>query len=296
MAVNKSDAQTQLMTLEEELGNVERLFATANFMAGNENLRRWLSNFSNFLADYFPNRLDEFKKLVDITKSIKRTGGLSGLNMFREQIGDPLEPFIRKLKTEIQALNPNHSQTPDDEKRKRVFIIHGRNKKAYDAMHTFLLELRLNPIDFLEARKMTKNPSPTIPEILNAAFDHAQAMIILMTPDDIGSLRRELVKADDSEDDKNPTYQCRQNVLFEAGMAVATDPKRVIFTELGKVRRFTDLNVHIVKLSNAPGWRDDLASRLEDAGCIVNNKRGSSRWLEAGDFDAALNLNPDGKS
>lgn len=287
MIINKRNIHVELSKLETGLANTEHLFATANFSEGNESLKQLFMDISAFLYNYFPSKIDEFTKISKIKGVIKRTGSLSGLVIFRDQIGNSLLVFIRKIKEEVNIMEDNNVHTPDDKKQK-VFIIHGRNIKAYDVMHTFLLELGLHPIDFFEARKLTKKPSPTIPEILDVAFSHAQAMIVLMTPDDLGSLRKEYLKKDDSEDEKNPTPQCRQNVIFEAGMAIAIDPNRVIFAELGRVRKFTDLNVHIVKLSNLPGCRQDLALRLQDAGCIISNNSGSSRWLDVGDFEATL--------
>lgn len=153
-------------------------------------------------------------------------------------------------------------------------------------MFTFLRAIGLSPIEWTEAIKLTGKGSPYIGEVLDVALDAAQAIVVLMTPDEIAYLRTEYA-SDVSELDAQAQPQARPNVLFEAGMALGRAPDRTVITELGTMRPFSDVaGRHAVRLSNAPAVRRDLAQRLQTAGCDVNLE--GTDWLEttAGDFTA----------
>lgn len=164
---------------------------------------------------------------------------------------------------------------------RNVFVIHGRNSKANEAVFAFLRALDLNPIEWSVARSMTKKGSPYIGEILDAAFSNAQAIVVLQTPDDVAYLHESLTYPDDPE--TQAQMQPRANVLFEAGMALGRDEERVIIVELGKIKVFSDIHGrHAVRLNNEMKNRQELANRLRDAGCAV--KMTGTSWHEAGDL------------
>src|SRR4051794_26546262 len=95
---------------------------------------------------------------------------------------------------------------------RNVFVIHGRNARASEAMFAFLRAIDLNPIEWTVARSMTKKGSPYIGEILDAAFNNARAIVVLQTPDDVAYLHESLTYPDDPE--TQPQMQPRANVLF----------------------------------------------------------------------------------
>ena len=66
---------------------------------------------------------------------------------------------------------------------REVFVVHGRNAAARDAMFEFLRSLDLHPLEWSEAVSTTGKPSPYISEILDAAFSRAHAVVVLLTPD-----------------------------------------------------------------------------------------------------------------
>ncbi|MGI9084878.1 MAG: TIR domain-containing protein [Aeromicrobium sp.] len=170
---------------------------------------------------------------------------------------------------------------PDSTDPRNVFVIHGRNAKANEAVFAFLRALDLNPIEWSVARSMTKKGSPYIGEILDAAFTNAQAIVVLQTPDDVAYLHESLTYPDDPE--TQAQMQPRANVLFEAGMALGRDEDRVIIVELGKVKVFSDIHGrHAVRLDNDIKNRQELANRLRDAGCLV--KTAGTSWHDAGDL------------
>ena len=165
---------------------------------------------------------------------------------------------------------------------RRVFVIHGRNDTARHDMFAFLRSIGLWPIEWNEALDNTGSASPYIGEILDTAFGMAQAVVVLMTPDEIAYLLPAHRNGDDDPEGAAKP-QARPNVLFEAGMAMGRDPKRTVLVELGSVRPFSDVaGRHAVRLNNTPEKRKDLAQRLRTAGCAVSLN--GNDWLRAGDF------------
>ena len=165
---------------------------------------------------------------------------------------------------------------------KKVFVVHGRNLAARDAMFAFLRTIGLEPIEWSTAISATGSASPYIGQALDAAFEMAQAVVVLLTPDDIAYLRSEYANGDD-DPERVPSPQARPNVLFEAGMAMGRHPERTVLVELGSLRAFSDVaGRHAVRLDNSSQKRNDLANRLKDAGCDVSIA--GSDWLSAGDF------------
>lgn len=169
-----------------------------------------------------------------------------------------------------------------DEKKRTVFVVHGRDKKARREVYTFLRAIGLAPMEWPEALTMTGSGSPPIGDILDKAMAGVQAIIVLQTPDDVVQLKRE--HADDEEDpDLRPSGQARPNVLFEAGLAFGRFPHRTVLVEFGKVRPFTDIGGrYVVKLDNSTKQRQTLALRLRDVGCAVHLD--ATDWHHAGDL------------
>jgi len=182
-----------------------------------------------------------------------------------------------ELKNEGDPLTDPQSSDP-----RSVFVVHGRNVKARDAMATFLRALDLKPMDWRQAVSLTGTASPYIGQVLEAAFRHARTVVVLMTPDEITYLDQQW--ATDPEDpDLQAAPQARANVLFEAGMALGLHPNRTILATLGSPRLFSDIDGrHLVRLSNDTAARHALAIRLKDAGCPVDTS--GSDWISAGDF------------
>lgn len=168
------------------------------------------------------------------------------------------------------------------EQARRVFVVHGRNDAARKAMFDFLRALGLQPIEWLQAINWTGQATPYIGQVLDTAFDRAQAIVVLMTPDEVAYLRTEY--SDGSSDtETQPSAQARPNVLFEAGMAMGRDAQRTLLVELVEVRPFSDVaGRHSVRISNDAAKRQDLAQRLSAAGCTIDLT--GTDWLSAGDF------------
>lgn len=172
---------------------------------------------------------------------------------------------------------------------REVFVVHGRNAAARDALFEFLRSIDLHPLEWSEAVQLTGKPMPYIGEILDAAFSHAHAIVVLLTPDDEARLRDVFLAPGDPSHETELTGQARPNVLFEAGMAMSRDETRTILVELGNVRPFSDIaGRHTIRFDGSSQRRQELASRLASAGCPVNLS--GTDWHAAGDFVAALDL------
>lgn len=175
------------------------------------------------------------------------------------------------------------SMAPDTSKNPRsVFIVYGRDEAIRKSMFEFLRSLDLAPIEWNKAIELTGEASPYIGQVLDTAFDHAQAIVVLLTPDEVAYLQPRLGTSD-SDPEVLPASQARPNVLFEAGMAMGRNAERTVLVEIGEVRPFSDITGrHVVRLSNSVDSRQGLATRLKTAGCAVDIT--STDWHTAGDF------------
>ncbi len=196
------------------------------------------------------------------------------------------------VKTEYiikEQMQEENRVMPDPHK---IFVVHGRNEKTRKDFFSFLRALDLKPIEWSEALHLTGKASPYIGEILDTAFNNSQAIVVLLTPDDEVRLRRELWSSLENEEEKLFLMQARPNVLFEAGMAFGRYPDRTLLVEIGRLKQFSDVaGRHVVRLTNEPGNRKEIANRLKTAGCSVSTD--GSDWLNIGDFeDKSLVVEP----
>ena len=177
-------------------------------------------------------------------------------------------------------------QAPANESR-NVFVIHGRNTLARDAIFEFLRSIDLHPLEWSEVVEFTGKTAPYVGEILDAAFSRAHAVIVLLTPDDEARLRQQFRAENEPSHETHLIGQARPNALFEAGMAMGRSEDRTVLVELGKLRPFSDVaGRHAIRINNSTTRRQELAQRLRSAGCPVNLE--GTSWHSAGDFEAAI--------
>ncbi len=164
-----------------------------------------------------------------------------------------------------------------------VFVVHGRDEAARQAMFDFLRSINLRPLEWSEAVNATGTASPYIGQVLDIAFARAQAVVVLMTPDDEARLCEEFRNDHDPPHESQLTPQARPNVLFEAGMAMGRNPDRTILVELGELRPFSDVaGRHAIRINDSVQRRQELALRLRTAGCDVNID--GTDWHRSGQF------------
>jgi predicted nucleotide-binding protein len=194
----------------------------------------------------------------------------------------------RDAVTRLKALAFTTTSAPgnssDEERRKLVMVVYGRDEDTRLDMFSFLRSLHLLPIEWNDAIIRTGQASPYVGEILKTAFTMAQAFLVLMTPDEQATLRPELRK---TPRDADVAFQPRPNVILEAGMALASDEARTILVSTGPLRGMSDLDGrHLVRLDNSPERRHDLVQRLKVAGC--NPKTDGADWIRTGNFERFL--------
>jgi predicted nucleotide-binding protein len=174
-----------------------------------------------------------------------------------------------------------------------VFIVYGRNTQAHEALKSFLRALELRPLEFDEVRNEIAG-SPFVGDVIKAGMDRAQAIAVLLTPDEFSSLRPSLRGAAD-EAEEMERWQARPNVLLEAGMALAIDVNRTLLLTMGRSEIPSDLRGrHLIRLSNGHAARVRLRNALEGVGCKLG--RTNSDWLDprlGGDFEAAISALPE---
>jgi len=184
------------------------------------------------------------------------------------------------LPAETWPSGPVHSASG----RRRVFLVHGRDRSARTALVALLKAFGLEVIDWREASAHAGGGTPYTGDIVAAGMDLADAVVVLLTPDDIACVRPVFREETDGPHELEPTGQARLNVVFEAGMAIARDRDRVVLVEVGQVRRMSDIDgLHIIRMHDSVERRKDLAQRLESAGLAVNAS--GEEWMTAGRFN-----------
>lgn len=194
-----------------------------------------------------------------------------------------ITPSILRLLSEAITESDIRKMKERKKDPRSVFVVHGRNEVLRRELFTFLRSIGIVPIEWTKAIKLAGSGSPHISDILNAAFDFAQAVIVLLTPDDEARLREDFHSGSEPNYEKYLTPQARPNVIFEAGMAFGRNAARTILVEIGELRPFSDIaGRHTVRLDNSTEKRQDLAMRLHAAGCKVNLD--GTDWHTTGEF------------
>ncbi len=231
----------------------------------------------------------KFLERLGVVQNVKM---LEGNHRWQNYIGLDANPpkfqkFLKAVGTEYSRRSgtspANKEQVVAPTEGTKVFVVHGRDLRLRDGIFTFLRSIGLDPIEWIEAVAMTGKSAPYVGEILDTAFSNAQAIVVMLSGDDEARLCAELRQA------KEPTYenelapQARPNVLFEAGMAIAYNPDRTVLVEFGHLRPFSDIaGRHSVKMDGSTEKRQELAVRLQKAGCAV--KLTGTDWHRAGDL------------
>jgi len=227
-----------------------------------------------------------------------------GRNLYEER--HPNEAKFRltkngweRLVSSADAVNLSVSETSkevqmlEEDVRRRVFVVHGRNTGAKDELCTFLRSIDLYVVEWEELAKETRKGAPYTGQVLDQAFNQEkiQAVVVLLTGDDEGRLLEPFRKDSDPEYEHRLTPQPRQNVIFEAGRAFGSHPDKTVLVKLGEIRGFSDIaGINYVELDNTGTKRQVLANRLRTAGCLVNTD--GTAWHTAGDFERMFLFRP----
>jgi predicted nucleotide-binding protein len=251
-----------------------------------------LSRLSQFLeghirrdADALTSRLGELLQRFDGKATLYVAEMADEVPRVVDKLRAELELFARQQGAQRVQQRPALSDAPEVlPDPRRVFVVHGRDNQLVADMFAFLEAVGLQPIEWREAVRQTGKGAPYIGEILEMAFGTAQAVVVLLSPDDEVRLVPSLLRKDDEAIEREMRMQPRPNVLFEAGMAFGYRRDRTILVEVGSPKPFSDIaGRHTIRLSNNGGRREDFIERLKTAGCKVDISSGS--WRGTGNFE-----------
>lgn len=172
---------------------------------------------------------------------------VNGIHGLTRQV---LIPFVRDYKDYFQS-HGAPTVTFNRAGSKKVFVVHGHDDGALQALARFLEKLGLEPIILKER----PNQGQTIIEKFENSARDVGFAIVLLTPDDAA-------RAGGSE-----TLRARQNVVFELGFfAGALGRGRVCLLRKGDVEMPSDLfGVIYTAMDDAGGWRAELVKELKAA-------------------------------
>lgn len=244
--------------------------------------------------DRLPRYLAAISLAADLGLNINRYASDEDLATLRQvKPAGEIAPVRTPAEIATQPRGRNRKAPLQRKRQKRrgtsVFVVHGRNEAITRALFSFLRSVGLEPIEWNKAIGKTKKGSPYVGDILDSAFGEAVAVVVLLTPDDEAKLRDELCKGSDPSYEHILTGQPRANVLFEAGMAFGKNPNTTVMVQVGAVRPFSDVGGrHVVHLSNSAASRQELVTKLANAGCNVDIS--GQHWFTEGNFDLAKTL------
>jgi predicted nucleotide-binding protein len=164
-----------------------------------------------------------------------------------------------------------------------VFVVRGRDKAAYDALAALLVALDLRIVTWDDASRGVGAGTPHTLDIVRSGIEMSDAVVVLMTPDDLGQVKPEYGLAGDDPREARASGQARQNVVFEAGWAMALNQNGVVLVRVGEVRKLSDIEgLNYVQLTNDISARRNLAGRLRNCGLAVDDS--GEAWRTAGVF------------
>lgn len=190
-----------------------------------------------------------------------------------------------------RAGDNNHYAAPQRErpssnpsaKSRQVFVIHGRDEQARAGVFDLIRSLGLAPLEWEHLIREIGSGAPSLYNVVSNAPRFAQAVVALMTPDDIVELHPSLLEPHEVAAGGTRACQARPNVFIELGISLAVLPERTIVLRAGDMRWPADLEgLNYIRVTESADWCNKLAERLRTAGCPVD--RTGTDWQRASRF------------
>ncbi|MEU6592276.1 TIR domain-containing protein [Streptomyces sp. NPDC046881] len=180
----------------------------------------------------------------------------------------------------VRQVRPDQGGSgPAPDRRRNVFVVHGRDEEVRLRMFDLLRLLDLRPLEWEDLVKATGQTAPFLGEVVAGAPALAQAALVLLTPDDIVQLHPDLHGRSEPPYETEPTGQPRPNVLIELGMVLMAYPERTLMVEVGELRTIADIaGRNVIRFDGTEAALRKIAERLKLAGCAVDDTR--SDWLQ----------------
>jgi predicted nucleotide-binding protein len=181
----------------------------------------------------------------------------------------------------VRSANTLSDPSTTDDITKNVFVVHGRDMEAAEALFGFLKALGLHPLGWETLVAACGTASPYLRDVIVQGIAMAQAAVVLMTPDDTVSLHRDLHTPGEHPHETVPAMQARPNVIFELGMALATYADRTVVLMAGEHRPMADLGgLNYIELADEDECLEKIRRRLETARCQVSGTNWQARaWF-----------------
>lgn len=146
-------------------------------------------------------------------------------------------------------------------KKRKVFIVHGRDNEAKLEVSRFIEKLGLEVIILHEQA----NAGMTIIEKIERYSNDADFALVLYTPCDYG--------CGVNEANLPPNNRARQNVVFEHGYLMAKLGRvNVCPLVKGEIETPNDISgVVYVQMDSSGAWKQDVAKELKACGYAINN-------------------------
>ncbi|MFC5824736.1 CATRA conflict system CASPASE/TPR repeat-associated protein [Nonomuraea insulae] len=278
LRVHQLDAQLMTVDLRELRRSVEIAadnMRRAQFLYGPPPRQTGPFADDHDLAEWFMDRLDD--EVAYLGLATERAAHVAAAR-----------PPSQPSRAPTQGLPDENTDTagnavPGGDIERHVFVVHGRDEEVRDAVFTFLRALDIYPLEWEELVKRTGSSLPFLGEVVAQAVTTAQAVVVVMTPEDEVRLHHELRATNDDLTEKTVSMQARPNVLIELGMALATYPDRLIILMVGDQRPIADLGGrNYVRLTATAESLRKIAIRLRLAGCRVNDQ--GQDWLDVRRF------------
>jgi predicted nucleotide-binding protein len=184
--------------------------------------------------------------------------------------------------------DPDNDRRPSADRTRNVFVIHGRDEQVRRAIFGLLRQVDLRPLEWEPLVHATGNGTPFLGQVVDGAPTLAQAAVVLLTPDDVVSLHRELHGTAEEAHERIFTMQPRPNVLLELGIVLAARPKNTVILEFGtNLRPIADLGGrNVIRFNEATVTTNEplrkIVGRLAEAGCPVDDS--GTDWLDISPF------------
>jgi predicted nucleotide-binding protein len=171
---------------------------------------------------------------------------------------------------------------------RKIFVIHGRDLEVRECFVWLLQDLGLEVLEWESLVDSTGMTLPFLLDVIFAGISAAQAVLVILTPDDVTRLHPDLYDKYEPDYEMIRTMQPRPNVLIELGMALAARRERTIIVHFGHIRPIADLaGLNVIRFdgTNAMTALTKVVGRLKKAGCFVRESDYASR---ADSFDKLL--------
>lgn len=168
-----------------------------------------------------------------------------------------LEQAIRGLEEEIayrgEQRGPTAETVSQSRPNNKIFLVHGRNDEAKNAVALFLRAIGLEPIILHER----PNGGRHLLTKFREEAEGASFAVVLMLPEDEGGLAGAA----------NQRARARQNVVFELGFFVGKlGPANVAALLQGDVEKPSDFDgIAYIPFASGGHWKTDLARELHHA-------------------------------